>query len=180
MVQNLTFDDMERLSKDISGSTRQIIERASKREGKDVFLSHSSKDEGHLPLIVHILENHGASVYVDAKDQELPVVPSVETAQILRQNLLSCRKFIVFVTSNSKDSRWIPWELGLGDGQKRPSNVALIPASQERNAQWPLQEYLGLYDRILWGNLQGHADPVWMVYNHHNHTGTELRAWLRR
>lgn len=180
MLNFLSFDDIERLSKGLAGSTQQILSRSSRREGKNVFLSHSSKDAKYLPLIIHILENHGGSVYVDVKDDELPKEPSLETARILRSNLRECRKFVLFVTTNSKDSKWIPWELGIGDGEKRPSNVALFPAAPHVwDQQWAKQEYLGLYDRMLWGNFAG-SSPEWIVYNHHDNSGVRLSEWLRR
>ena len=179
MINFVSFDDLERINKEIN--TRQILNEASRtRQGKTVFLSHSSKDNAYLPAIISIVENHGARVYVDLRDNRLPEAASVETAQILRDAVHSCRKFILFVTTNSKDSKWIPWELGVGDGAKRPSNVALIPAAQHVWDQtWAGQEYLGLYDRILWGNFTNQK-PEWLVYNHHNNSAVQLREWLRR
>ena len=179
MINFLSFADIERLSKGLT-SPGQILARARKQEGKSVFLSHSHKDERHLPLIIHILENHGASVYVDVKDETLPAMPSVETAKILRNALNGCRKFILFVTTDSKDSKWIPWELGLGDGGKTPRNVAIIPAAQvQGDHAWAEREYLGLYDRIVWGNFAG-KDAEWLVYDHHQNTADHLADWLSR
>jgi hypothetical protein len=176
----ITFDDIERLTKSLGQSRQQILAKAQRPEGKNVFLSHSSKDSAYLPLVIEILEHHGAEVYVDVKDSDLPLVPSLETARVLREKLLGCKKFILFVTTNSKDSRWIPWELGLGDGQKKPANVALIPAAPHAwDQQWAEQEYLGLYDRIIWGNLDTEPDPQWLVYNYHANTAVPLRAWLQ-
>lgn len=179
MISFLSFDDLDRLTKGLS-NPRQIRANARKQDGKTVFLSHSHKDEKYLPLIINILESHGASVYVDDKDKTLPETPSVETAKILRNALNTCRKFIVFVTTNSKDSKWIPWELGLGDGGKTPKNVAIIPAAQTQGDQaWAEREYLGLYDRVVWGNFQGKG-PEWLVYDHHDNTAVRLSEWLSR
>ncbi len=36
-------------------------------------------------------------------------------------------KMVVLVSANTKESRWIPWELGLGDEAIKISNVALFP-----------------------------------------------------
>ncbi|HSK75632.1 MAG TPA: toll/interleukin-1 receptor domain-containing protein [Thermoanaerobaculia bacterium] len=179
MISFLSFDDLGRLSRNLS-NPGQILARARKQERKTVFLSHSHKDEKYLPLIIHILENHGASVYVAVKDETLPESPSVETAAILRHALSLCRKFIVFVTTDSKDSKWIPWELGLGDGGKTPRNVAIIPAAQTHGDQaWAEREYLGLYDRVVWGNFQG-KDAEWLVYGHHDNAAVRLADWLTR
>lgn len=179
MISFLTFDDIERLSRNLT-DTGQILARSRRQQGQTVFLSHSHNDEKFLPLIINILENHGATVYVDVKDSDLPETPSVETAKILRSNLNACRKFIVFVTTASKDSKWIPWELGLGDGGKSPRSVAIIPAAQDQGDQaWSEREYLGLYDRIVWGNFADQK-PEWLVYNYHVNSAVKLADWLSR
>lgn len=173
-----TFDDLRRIARGID--TRQILAEASRtRSGKTVFLSHSSKDIDLVPAVVQILENHGGRVYVDLSDNRLPKEPSSETGQILRDTIGSCRKLVALVTTASKDSRWIPWELGLGDGQKSDRHVCLFPSAEKvYEESWAGQEYLGLYERIVWGRLQGYDDSVWMVYNHHTNTATELGRWL--
>jgi hypothetical protein len=161
-------------------AVNQVLARAAIRDGKTVFLSHSHKDEKFLPGVVSILEGHGGSVYVDVQDKRLPETASVETARILRQNLSACRKFVVFVTTESKDSKWIPWELGLGDGEKTLRNVALFPAAkQDCDQAWAEREYLGLYDRIVWGQFKD-KQFEWLVLCHHENTAVTLGAWLAR
>jgi hypothetical protein len=49
--------------------------------------------------------------------------------QIPKQPLLSSKRLVVFVTINSKDSKWVPWELGIGDSCLAPDNVALLPTA---------------------------------------------------
>lgn len=71
-----------------------------------------------MPIVVHLLENHGATVYLDDKDPALLARPGREVAKILRSRVRSCRKFILFASKNIKDSKWVPWELGLSDGYK--------------------------------------------------------------
>lgn len=87
-------------------------------------------------------------------------------------------KFVLFVTPNTKDSKWIPWELGLGDGINLEKNVALFPSTEKWTEQeWAEQEYLGLYRRIIWGNYEVKS-PEWLVFNHHNNSAQGLRSWL--
>lgn len=146
-----------------------------------VFLAHSSADEKTLPMAIGLLEQHGAKVYVDKIDKELPKKTSAETGVKLKERIAQCPKFIVFVTANSKDSRWVPWELGIADEKKKLANVALLPdVGNQTNADWPEQEYLGLYPRIVFGRHSSYSDPIWMVRDHHTNTGTELSAWLKR
>ena len=131
--------------------------------------------------MIHILENHGARVYVDRDDNRLPEKPSSETGHILRETIQACRKLVVFVTTNSKDSRWVPWELGYGDGQKTAWHVCLFPSAEHTwETSWAGQEYLGIYDRIVWGKLAGYEDNPWMVLNHHENTAVRLSEWISR
>lgn len=160
--------------------TRTILRGARQAEPtKNLFLSYSSKDVDILAGVVKILENHGASVYVDRADNHIPETPSAETARILRDNIRYCRKLVVFVTPNSKGSYWVPWELGLGDGLKAHANVALFPASETGGSgSWSKVEYLGLYRRIILGTFKGEHKSQWMVHDHFTNIGTRLREWI--
>lgn len=151
MALFLTFDDIKRFNRDNFG--RSIVGKAEKRgPTAATFLSYSTLDDEHLPTVIGILENHGAFVYIDKKDPSLPPTTNKETAAILRRNIALASKFVLFVTPNSKESTWIPWELGLADGEKTRAKIALFPAANSAfDQQWAEQEYLGLYDRIAWG-----------------------------
>lgn len=144
-------------------------------------MAHSSADEKTLPLAIGLLEKHGAKVYVDKIDHELPKKTSAETGVKLKERITQCPKFIVYVTANSKDSRWVPWELGIADEKKKLANVALLPdVGNQNNVDWPEQEYLGLYPRIVLATFDGQNKPVWMVLDHHTKRGIELSVWLKR
>lgn len=124
------------------------------------------------------MESHGASVYIDKKDPRLPETTSHETASILRDTIQECSKFILFVSPNSKDSKWIPWELGYSDGNKNSSRTAIFPAVENHNeTSWTEQEYLGLYERVMWGNF-ANKPHEWLVYNYKNNTAQGLSNWL--
>ena len=179
MPQFATFDDLSRIKRDLQVPV--ILKEASRtRTGKTVFLSHSSKDKEHLPAVISILENHGGRVYVDSEDDRLPTTPHRETAEILRNSVTSCRRFVLFVTTNSKDSRWIPWELGLADGEKGQWPVALFPTAEKSYDQkWSETEYLALYQRIVWGTINDVTEKDgWIVLNHEKNTAVTLRRWI--
>lgn len=174
----VTYDELRSYSK--KSEAVAFFESASKQFGKTVFLSHSSKDHEFLPGVVLILENHGGRVYVDERDTALTGANGYEAATRLRDVVKSCRKFVLFVTERTKDSKWIPWELGLGDGNKNPDNVALFPSAEHVNRQaWSEQEYLGLYHRIIWGNFVDKC-PEWLVLDHRQNSAVSLYDWLRR
>lgn len=157
------------------------FEKRSSVSVSDVFLSHSTADKDALPQVIGFLEKHGARVYIDKADKELPQKTSAETGVKLKERIAQCAKFIVLVTANSKGSRWIPWELGIADEKKKLPNVALLPdVGNQSNPEWPEQEYLGLYPRIVLDTFEGQTTPVWMVLDHHARKGTELGQWLKR
>jgi hypothetical protein len=83
---------------------------------KKVFLSYRRKDEARIKSVVGFLIAQNVSIYVDYLDSTLPNPPDYTTAKILRERLKTCDKFILLATPNSKESYWMPWELGLGDG----------------------------------------------------------------
>jgi hypothetical protein len=67
----------------------------------------------------------------------------------------------------------------LGDIIKNAHGVALFPSAENAyEMSWSEQEYLGLYQRIIWGNFKGKVDNEWMVLDHFNNTATPLRSWL--
>lgn len=174
MPNYATYSDLESI---IAKSHRSVTILEKSLANKSLFLSHSSKDRTLLPGVLSILEGHGASVYVDVLDDELPS-PSPEMSQRLKDAVGSCRRFVLFVTPNSKQSIWIPWELGLADGSKGLSSVALFPASPTAlEVKWSEREYLGLYRRIVWGTLRGESQPSWLVWDHTKNTASKLSTW---
>jgi hypothetical protein len=182
MVQYITRNDLGGISQRILSEERAtIVRKAEKRSpAGSTFLSHSSKDAELLPAIIRILENHGAVVYVDKKDESLPPFTSRETARALRERVKQCRKFILLATQNSKDSKWMPWELGLSDGYKNALHTAIFPSVEtEADTQWTTREYLGVYDRVVRGEFSGSSETVWMVWNNEKNTATELSKWLK-
>jgi hypothetical protein len=179
MADFLTYDHIRLFNKD--KFLRSLVENAERRNKSGAtFLSYSTLDDEFLPTIIGILEDHGASVYVDKKDSTLPPTTNRETAAILRSNIALSSKFVLFVTPNSKESSWIPWELGLADGEKTRSKIALFPAAEHSDEQqWSEQEYLGLYDRIVWGHFKDQKND-WLVVDHAAKTAVSLGRWLRR
>jgi hypothetical protein len=181
MVSFTTFNDLKNFNSNLTlNEQAQLRSRVASKNSKNTFLSHSSKDAEYLPGVIKLLENHGASVYCDLGDDRLPENPNPETAFIIKEQIKRSKKFVLFVTTNSKDSKWVPWELGIGDSSLLTNNVALLPAAVSAHDQsWARQEYLGLYRHIVWGNLQGEHKPLWMVYDHRKNTATKLSDWLK-
>lgn len=164
----------------ISTNLNEELRKTTASSGVATFLSHSSKDVNILPGAIRVLSDHGAEVYIDKKDPSLPPYTSRETAKILRDRIAQNKKFVLLASSNSKDSRWIPWELGLADGNKRQANVAIFPSVENQHEiNWTKQEYLGIYDRIVFGDMEGRDKQLWMVLNQEDMTASPLSDWLK-
>jgi hypothetical protein len=137
-----------------------------------VFLSHSHKDKDLIEPAVAFLRSQGVKIYVDWMDEGMPDTVSGETAKKLKDRIKQQKKFLVLVTENSKDSRWVPWELGYADSTKGMDQIAALPVAE--NSDFTHNEYLNIYPKIQivngtwWVWL---ADPLKLV---------ELAAWLRQ
>jgi hypothetical protein len=146
-----------------------------------LFLSHSRKDAQYLDYAKKFFATFEASVYVDIGDDRLPTTPSPQTAAILKDMIKKCPRFVVLVSADSKDSKWVPWELGLADGFKGTTPVALLPFSLTGNDEdWAKQEYLGLYPRIHGGTLPGYTNAEWLVHDPTSGKNWRLREWLHQ
>ncbi len=158
-----------------------LRKRAESREpSSSTFLSHSSQDDELVVGAISVLEGHGAAVYLDKKDPYLPPYTSEETAKILKKRIQQTNRFVLLASEKSKDSRWVPWELGVADGYKGQDRVAVFPAVESRSAiSWTSWEYLGLYPRIVWGDLEGYTEKVWMVKDSKVNIATHLSHWLK-
>ncbi|SEI67857.1 toll/interleukin-1 receptor domain-containing protein [Frateuria terrea] len=181
MARYITRDQLRSFATELGlvEATRIRRAAASRALAGSTFLSHSSKDDELVAGAIRVLENHGAKVYVDEIDPEMPPYTSEETAALLKARIRDSSRFVLLASKNSKESKWVPWELGIADGAKTPSKIALFPASDSSFDQsWASWEYLGLYNRIAWGKLEGYQREVWMVIDENRNIGVELSKWL--
>jgi hypothetical protein len=172
-----TYDELKEFGRE--NRAQVLLEKAFTRAGKTVFLSHATADDDLVPGVLLILENHGGKVYADHHDPSLPGSDCIAIANHLRTVIRECGKLVLLASPRSKDSKWIPWELGLGDGTRYERNIALFPSAEySTDMTWSEQEYLGLYRRIVWGPLEGEPKACWFVWDYHKNTGELLRQWL--
>lgn len=114
----------------------------------DIFLSHSVLDKEVILGILLSLEDMGYKVYVDwVNDKQLSRDSvSKATAELLRQRMRSSKSLFFATSSNSSNSKWMPWELGFMDGHNK--KAAILPISQLDTVEFSGQEYLGVYPYI--------------------------------
>ncbi|MGH2292188.1 MULTISPECIES: toll/interleukin-1 receptor domain-containing protein [Pseudomonas] len=178
MARNVTRSELKRFSANASGS-RSFTKSLTASAHNLTFISHSSKDKELVMGAMEIIANHGGVPYIDEVDPAMPKHTSEETADLLKSRITECKRFVLLTSPNSKDSRWVPWELGVADGKKGVNRIAIFAASDnEDDDKWSSWEYMGLYPRIVWGRLQGHPKPLWMVYEEKTNSAVTLRSWL--
>jgi hypothetical protein len=181
MVQFITKSELRNIASEVSLNAQATIRKSasSRQISGATFLSHSSKDKDLVVGTIRVLENHGASVYIDEIDPEMPPYTTEQTAALLKNRINAAARFVLLASESSKESRWVPWELGVADGYKGIDRIALFPTSDDWHDQsWASWEYLGLYHRIVWGDLEGHDKPLWMVHDHRRNTAVTLSRWL--
>lgn len=137
-ISSKTFSKAEVLNESI---------RSRSYNEKIVFLSYRREDRQWVEGIVRFLKGIGVTIYIDYLDETLEDATNESVAQKLRDRIKGSVKFITLATPNSSKSKWMPWELGLGDRIINYPNVAILPLSENPNI-WPDQEYGKIYGRV--------------------------------
>jgi hypothetical protein len=141
---------------------------------KTVFLSHSHDDRPLVEPIRRLLAGQGVILYVDWKDPEMPPVTNPDTARKIKRRIIDADKFVMLASNRSLRSRWVPWELGIGDTAKNLTNVAVFPVTPDYGT-WEGSEYVGIYSRIEKADSGQLA-----VFEPGMNTGILLKDWLER
>ena len=139
-----------------------------------VFLSHSHNDRALVEPVRKLLAAQGVILYVDWKDPEMPAITSPETARKIKLRISTADKFVMLASNTSLRSRWVPWELGIGDIEKRLPNVAVFPVTPDYGT-WEGSEYVGIYSRIEEADSGELA-----VFEPGQSSGILLKTWLAR
>jgi len=146
---NESYDTLVGLEK--RGVTLDSIEEQYR--SFDIFLSHSYNDKEIIPALKHKLEEMGYSVYVDWITDKLLSRDEIskQTAEILQKRMQQSKCLIYATSNNSRESRWMPWELGYFDGIKTKM-VGILPIKKDNDTfenDFRGEEYLGLYFYII-------------------------------
>ena len=170
----LAFANSPSVKNFVQAQASQIREARLKQVGSisSVFLSHSHLDKDLVQPAVTFLKNQGVEVYVDWLDGEMPPRVSGETARKLKEKIGQHDRFIVLVTEQSKDSHWVPWELGIADGEKGIPKIATFPIRSE-DREFVGNEYFSIYPRIE------KVNDTWYVWLSDPVNLRSLRDWLR-
>lgn len=142
----------------------------------DLFISHSFKDKNMVIGLYQLFNEVGYKVYIDWIDDSSLNRTNVtlETANIIRERIKSCKGMAYISTSNSSDSKWCPWELGLSDGLK--GKVCILPVM---DSDFKGQEYLSLYPYLDYEKVQNSSRfEFWVNDQRLKNRSVTLKKWL--
>lgn len=111
------------------------------------FLCHSHTYRDMVAGLQATLKQQGWNIYIDWQDSTMPSSPNRQTAERIKQKIVSSNWFFFLATQNSCASRWCPWEIGYADGVKNVQRILIFPTSDERGI-WYGNEYLQLYRKV--------------------------------
>ncbi|MFV1607228.1 toll/interleukin-1 receptor domain-containing protein [Phaeobacter sp. JH20_10] len=78
-----------------------------------VFISHKNTDSLLAEKVARRVRVNGLETYLDTIDDAL-VKDGPELADLLLARMGQCQQLIAVVSSQTKDSWWVPWEIGVG------------------------------------------------------------------
>lgn len=127
----------------------ESLTHSDSQDDFDIFISHSSLDQKCTLALIELLEKDGIKAYVDfIQDTSMsPNNVTIETAKKIRSRLNQCKSLAYLSTSNTTNSKWCPWELGLSDGLTK-GKCAILPVS--RNWINSLQLLLKIMFSVIW------------------------------
>jgi len=158
----------------IRASQMEASAANSREANVTIFLSHSHKDRVLIEPAISFLRSHGVKIYVDWLDTGMPDVISGDTAKKIKERINQHKKFLVMVTENSKNSRWVPWELGYADPTKGMDHIASFPVTEKANDyDFNNNEYMKIYPKIYY------VGEAWYIWQDDPQKITKLTDWLR-
>lgn len=106
-----------------------------------VFISYSTKDFPLADYVRNLLQHSSVEVFV----AEYSVVPGQSLPVEIIAAIKNCNLFILLWSENSKESEWVPQEIGIATSEKKP----ILPVVPHQKISLPgfisSLKYLPLY-----------------------------------
>lgn len=126
-----------------------------------VFISHKLEDAQQAKAIADRLRNvHQIDSYLDVLD---PVIGKTgeELARYVRDKLATCTQLLAVVTAATKESWWVPWEIGVASEKDYPlATYGGTTALPDFLKKWPVlksEQHLDAYARV---SQQAHRERL--------------------
>lgn len=83
-----------------------------------IFISHQQQDSRYATLVKDQLDKYGIECYLDVIDPDLR--KGEEIADYILKQLDKCSHLLAVVSHATKDSWWVPWEIGVATEKDYP------------------------------------------------------------
>lgn len=111
-------------------SYKPIYEEANSRIKECIFISHKSEDIKAAKAVAEVIMSNGVDVYLDVNDSGLQSATRENDSQkivdCIENALLKSSHICVLVTNKTKESWWVPYEVGYAkNGEKNIASLLL-------------------------------------------------------
>ena len=113
-----------------------------------VFISHKESDTAEAESVARRVRVNGLDVYLDSIDNAL-YKDGPELADYLLKRMGECQQLIAVLSSETKDSWWVPWEIGVGSekGFRMASYAISYVQLPSYLQKWPVLKSLSDVDK---------------------------------
>jgi len=185
---------MQRVNNDrrysYEGYTRDSVEKSILLEssvnfnnGKrnfDIFLSHSFSDKNLVLGLKTKLESYNYSVYVDWIDDYSMDRTNVTAFNVywIKQRMRASKCLLYATSSNSSNSKWMPWETGYMDAFT--GKVAIAPVVTTHRNIYNGIEYLGSYPYLEEETIRDTSRKIlWVTDQKDRLLYAQFDSWLK-
>jgi hypothetical protein len=122
-----------------------------------VFLSHQRADSVKAAEIsTRLSSKHGIQSYLDVIDPYLGK-PGEDLARHIRAEMSKCTQLLAVVSYNTKESQWVPWEIGVATEKDFPlaTFANYTSAVPEFLRAWPYLRTLEDVDKYAEASKRG-------------------------
>ena len=114
---------------------RYLYDQSSKSSGLCFFISHKNEDaDAALEIGNHIMNDFGYNIYLDLFDEALQVADQNKDVETIVKSIHNGLKYsthlLCVVTEKSKESWWIPYEIGFAQANNKKTASLKLKASE--------------------------------------------------
>lgn len=104
--------------------SRLLEKRVSSNVIDCVFISYSRADKAQAFVVAEMIKDLGIDIYIDQNDQALQLADESndhrKVVECIEDGITHCAVLLGIITENTKNSWWVPYEIGSANGHGRP------------------------------------------------------------
>lgn len=129
---------------------------------KRVFISHKKEDRVYAKKVADYIMDAGIDVYFDEYDNKIDRSNPKSIVAAIKKGMQLSTHMIVIFTSNTLNSKWVPWEIGYSDATRMEMRILkMIDIKKDQLPEY-LQVAKVLYDildlDVFIAKIQNNAD----------------------